>query len=419
MKLAPLFFFLIIFSSALACSQPVEVLRDSYAPGETVTADIEAGSFASSKLSFEDGMGARLSMGILYFKKSEGNYHIYFNLPLTIQDGTYSLRYNDANLSYADNLTVANGTVALSIKPTIFRLDPAGSSIKVEVSNKGRNSTLVNVSSGSPLVRPVRDSIEVGAGEARTLFVNYDKAAGSSYLILSYGNKSYKVELLAEDKPGAESVPQLTGGLEFIDPTPISHSITQAQTIEGELEFRNSNAVPLHNITFHVSPALADIIDFNTSLLLEARPNIVYRQFIWANRNKNIPAGSYSGVLLIKSAEGATASVDVSVDISEVPIFPAREPAELVVEEVAEPDILPLNVTGITDLSNATLEGGIKITSGKAEEEANKNRLAGIILLVVILIIGSIITWKLRPKEKVIKFSDYVLGIGKGKNKKG
>ncbi|MEK6816390.1 MAG: hypothetical protein AABY09_02160, partial [Nanoarchaeota archaeon] len=208
-----------------------------------------------------------------------------------------------------------------------------------------------------------------------------------------------------------------------VDPAPISHSITGSQVIAGALDFRNVNSGPLHNITFHASPSIADIIDFNVTRFLEAKPNLVYSQFIWVNRNRNIPAGNYSGVIVMRSSEGAASSLDISVSI--IWAEPADElHGELVIEEVPEEMVVPaedgksLNVTAITSLENATLEGGITITSGKAEDEAGRNRTIGIVVLAVILIIGSIITWKLRPKERVIRFSDYVSSIRKEDKRK-
>jgi len=62
--------------------------------------------------------------------------------------------------------------------------------------------------------------------------------------------------------------------------------------------------------------------------------------------------------------------------------------------------------------------GGITLVEGKDKKGANNNRLIGIILLLIVLILGSIITWRLRPKDRVIKFNDYVSSLGKGQKKK-
>ena len=325
-------------------------------------------------------------------------------------------------VSFYDNFSVVGDDVALSVKPPIFRLSPSQASFKIEMSNRGVNGTTVNVSSSDPLVKPVRDSLEIGAGETKSLFVNYGKVTSSSALHLAYDGKAYVVEMLVDEEPGI-AAGALSAGLEFVDPAPISHSITGSQVIAGALEFRNVNSGPLHNITFHASPSIADIIDFNVTRFLEAKPNLVYSQFIWVNRNRNIPAGNYSGVIVMRSSEGAASSLDISVSI--IWAEPADElPGELVIEEVPEEMVVPaedgksLNVTAITSLENATLEGGITITSGKAEDEAGRNRTIGIVVLAVILIIGSIITWKLRPKERVIRFSDYVSGIRKEDKRK-
>lgn len=425
MKLKLLFFFLIL-NSVLVSSQSFDVLRDVYAPGETVMANLEVEGFSPSKLAFEDDFGSKLSMGILYFKISEGKYQVYFNIPLGMAEGNYSLKYNDLKIidgvqtpmNISDGLSIVKGSVAISVKPTIFKIDSSQSSFKIELSNKGEAGTTINITSDNPLVRPARESMEIGAGETKNLFVNYGKVVSTSLLSLYYGDKVYVIELLADDKPAEANTEPLPMGLEFVDATPISHSIIPSQVIAGELEFRNVNPRSLHNITFHTSPSIADIFDFNTSIFLEAKPNIVYKQFIWINKNKNLPLGNYSGILLMKSSEGAKATLDISVIIKEPEAVPIEEPREEIEEELVEPTQPSLNVTAITDITNASSTGGITLVEGKAGKAESNNRLIGIILLLIVLIMGSIITWRLRPKDRIIKFNDYVSGLGKGSKKK-
>ncbi|MFH0797919.1 MAG: hypothetical protein V1906_00755 [Candidatus Woesearchaeota archaeon] len=415
-------------NSVIVSSQSLDVLRGIYAPGETVMANLEVDDFSPSRLAFENEQGNKLSIGMLYFKKSEGKYHVFFNLPMGIAEGNYSLSYRDAKLvsgvqtytNFSDNLGIIKSPVAISLKPTIFKLDSSKTSIKIELSNKGESATTINITSDNPLVKPVRESLDIGAGETKNLFVNYGGVVSASLLGLYYGDKVYMVELLADDKPVEIRAEPLSEGLEFVDATPIYHSIMPSQVIAGELEFRNINSRPLHNVTFHTSPSIADIIDFNTSIFIEIKPNVVYRQFIWINKNKNLPLGNYYGVLLMKSSEGAKAELGINILIREQELveLPVEKPEEGIKEELVDTTQPSLDITSITDITNVSSTGGITLVEGKVEKKTNSNRLIGIILLLIVLIAGSVITWRLRPKDRVIKFNDYISSLGKGQKKK-
>jgi hypothetical protein len=414
MKNTLTFFFIFIITISFV-SASIETQREFYSNQETLIATIDTDNFQTSKIILKDNSSNIIDMGFLSYQ-TETNNKIYFDIPIEFEKGSYQLFYETDSTTFE----IIEPESSVSIDPVFIKPKNLNSKIAIELENHNSNPITVEIISSNDDIVPIRSSIDIPGLEKRSLFINLNNPQESSTISLIYDEKEYTIDIIILKETLTEEIISKENGLEFIETTPIVHLITNQQTIQGPLEFRNTLNTIIKGVSFHLTPLLANVIDFRNQSYPSLNPHSTYEQFIWINKNKRARPGKYNGTLLIQSKEGDRASLEIDITIIEEII---EETPEVITEEIVEePQTIEtteepnLEITEVSNL-NGTFLGDIKVVDSKTEEEGSKNILLGIIILVIILSIAGIILWKLRPQEKNLKFNEYVHPLKKGNKK--
>ncbi|MBI4153728.1 hypothetical protein HY501_00165 [Candidatus Woesearchaeota archaeon] len=371
---------------ALHFASALNIEGEFYSPGETLVIAAEKGALAENISFFLNETETRLG-----FITVEGPENTYFftHLPLDLVEGTYAVRYNQEEAV----VQIMQANLILLIKNPVHILEKESGQFNLELENKGQDLLTVNVST---TLQPARASLEMSPGTGKTLFVDYN-GTENMQLSLHYGGKVRNIILAKKQTIAAppEKQENDTAGLEeppkanflFIDtPKKISHVVAKARVIEGALEFMADASV--QNVSFIISPELAAIVELNQTIYSFVEKNNIYQQYLWINRQKTANAGKYEGQVTVVAENANPLTLELSIEFAEqaesreesVPLEEGKN-----VEIIEEPVITAINL------------------SGEQQEEEGKNRRAGLLALLAVLILVGLIIYKLRPKKEQAK----------------
>jgi len=399
----------------------VDVLKESYATGETVQAKVQMENFAVSKLSLLDANGNKVGVGFFFLELGNNTYFVYFDLPPSMQTGTYTLYISDRRivegrleeLNGTDSFDVVTANSAFSIKPAIVKLDPKSSSFKIELKHVYGNTIKVNISATDKAIKPAREVITLEPLESKYLFSDYifKELSEDSWIILSFDNRSYNIPIIVpveEVTPVSNitenitEIENVTSEATIAQPViifvnnlnVIKHRVAQNITIAGPLRFKSTSK--LHNVSFHVSPELEQVAILNVSMFPEFLPGKVYVQYMWLNKNKDVKPGSYYGRIFVESAEGAAYSIPLELTFEEAEKKEAEK--EVTIKPIVNISVGQFNLT-IVNYSELKEE---------KEKRRTKSLMIAIALILFVLIAAALLAYRLRPKKGYIKMEEYI-----------
>lgn len=408
-------------------------MDDSFIGGQTVSAKVAMDKFAVTKLSLLDSSGAKVPVGFFYYDYGNNEYLVYFNLPSAL-NGNYRLYISDKlmeegilkEINASSAFSVFSGN-AFTITPAIVKISPSLSSFKINLRHTAGSALDAAVSVSDTALRPVRDSISLAVGEAKSLAVNYDssKLKQDAMLRLSSGALVYEIPVIALEQENTASEENASvdvtqdpehyfeGALVTVkNISIIRNSAKENQVIAGAVEFKNVNSLPLHDIIFTSSGISG--LEFNETAVPELLPNAVYSQKITINRQKDAEPGKYFGSITAQSSEGA--SLTIRLEIEFMPVEDIETPEEN--DSVA--------VTRHKPKSNITIELvnvsmpllNVSETKKANQAEKSKNLLIALALIAFLLLLSVWGYYTIRPKVKYKLMGEYAEELNKPKPKK-
>lgn len=421
MKRLTLFLVFIILLSAISSAQGMSLYDNSYVSGETVQAMLEYDGFDISKLSLLDESGNEVTSAF-FSVEINSTYHVYFNLAVGLAEGNYTFQLKDRKLVedewtdivIEESFNVVPGNSSFSISPGFVKISADESSLKIKLQH--RKGGAIEIEASSESVDLVRDTITLNPGESKFLFADYsfEDVPEDAMILLSFDSGSYDMPILKEaiKEAPAENVTEepepvvenetvehdFTGALSIVndDAKSVADTVSQDVTIEGFVRIMNLDSLPLHNVRFVPDESLSGIVEFNVSSFDVLEPGIVYEQYVWINRDKNVEPGKYEGIIMIISEEGASESMDINLVFSSIETEPEEQER--------------LN---ITDYTPGNISINFSELGQEPEEDQGKSLAIAIILIVIVLILIGILAYRLRPKKGMKQLGSYAKGLKK------
>ncbi|HZX12716.1 MAG TPA: hypothetical protein VFE88_04640 [Candidatus Nanoarchaeia archaeon] len=344
----------------------LELPRETYSQGETVQAHIKTDLELVVPLSIRnfrlvDPQGGNIPLGQGFLKLNNQEYYAYFDLPLQLKNGTYTLSLD--NVRYKKNggssLTSATKTItlekrdsSLSIRPAIFfkiihPLEQPGFSLIL--SNTGTNDLDVSLSTDADFLRVPAEKKALRKGTTTTLpittsVVGKKEALFAGNILLTYDSRTYTLPVIlqrvaSEEQAKVPEAPQKAeqplpeNALAFLKPLlDITQTLSPDQALEGSFPLINNADTTLTNITLTLSEGLSSVVTVKPSFLSQLSPRKQAGIIITLNPNKNLNR-NYEGTLTILSAEGTKIVLPIKITLK-----PARkEQKETPQEEPQEP----------------------------------------------------------------------------------
>jgi len=348
---------LIVFLIPLVNAQlDVNFERESYSAGETVQARIV------SNVSFVDGISlskinltnnnVKVPVAFNLYDLGDNSYYLFFNLPLNLENGNYSLNFG--NFIYYDegllkskqlnkNLSVINNKDSiLSVYPAFVKLDLEyweRPNIGIKLDNK-LNKINLEIPNTTYLISS-KNSLALGNSSSFDLSVYLSQDAYkinviSDNLAIKYGNFSYSIPVLVNRKSKPLLVEKLKeeglnattvgNGLKFIESADsVNKTLNETTIIRGALRFKNFGANVLHGVNFTLTNKLDDIVRVDYSELDFLNPGDERSVFLHINEKGDINK-SYSGDLIVNTKEGPKASFGLNLNLEKKQEIKAAEP---------------------------------------------------------------------------------------------
>lgn len=285
--------------------------RESYGKGETVQATITlvdpARALETKDIKIRDQAGVVVNVAPFLLDLHDHSF-LYFDLPLDIEEGTYTL--NLEALSF-----VVNGTLVQETHSTTFLVDvhqprlairPGGVVITDDIPEFQVRLTSIsettNVTINAPewISHPYQSGQVVTEGTTRFLRFVIDRERLPSVdvvgsLVLSYGNAAYDVPLyFYATTAGSDDGTRL----EIVnDVRSINRTLRQDQTLQGEIVFSNTGDETL-SLTLVVDGSVAPYVSTTLDRSSLAPSQDAALQVL-VNPFKNAPPGTYSGFIRV------------------------------------------------------------------------------------------------------------------------
>jgi len=386
---------ILLLTINIAFAEDLTILNTNYNPGETVQAYITDSTITTSQISVLDPNLNSISITPLLIEYKDNNYLTYFNLPTTLEQGTYKL----ITKSLEKNFTVSNATKATQIKPGIIILTKDKTSFSIALKNIGETNT-VQITSSDPNISPRKSTLSLNTGETKNLLVDYTykDITEDSTLTIKYETQTYTIPIIypieiVEENETVENITEEVIPEEIINPLSfatdsVDRTIIFNETFDGFLDVTNNGEENLTDLKFSITGSLSRVMEINKTEISELKGGENFSQYVWVNRNKDKKAGEYSGELIL-SNEQYEVKLPVSITIEELEII-EEPPEETIVNETIQ--------YNLSELFEGELEEETKISA---------TTIIGIVLIILLIAILIIVFRKMQTENKK-KFNKYI-----------
>ena len=289
-------FFFALFATVVH-AQEISLLETTLSPGETLQAKITADPSSlllSSQISLLDVQNRKVNIAPLLVKITDEFYTLYFDLPLTLTEGNYTLEVLNAQ---AKIIIEKNIAPVLAINPGFINVQENQEEFQLEIENK---QTTTEVRFATPLsIQHVYTTPQiVQEGTKRTFKFSFDGSRTNETLeiVMNYENASYIIPLLLPPQEELTPPQTITGKLELLTTKKIvNKTIAPAQALSGPLSFKNTGNAPLYNVTVALTGNLEEIVTLDTTMVTLLMPSEEQSIFFWVNKEKQATLATYRG----------------------------------------------------------------------------------------------------------------------------
>ncbi len=437
-KIFVVFLLVVLVSPLIFADQIVfNFYRDDYKKFETVQLNVSIEGITLSKdLELSNFVLLDNSNQVAIAKnkvKVNDNFYVFYFDVSSLNEGEYRLglvdvAYTESGISkfgdFFTNFSVVNGSSQiLSVRPAYVLskvLTNQEASFSLIINNKGNDSVLVSLDKEGDFFSLNAANFTLFSGGSKTVNVvtslaGKQNAGFLGNIYVRYSGINYQIpftvlrtDFVASNETSNQTnvtfipLANLSNVVGAISLTTISDRLLTNLSLSvnageyfspGQIVVKNNANVDLNNLTYFITG--------NISSLLELQPDSA--DFIGANgsaifllglSDSELVAGTYSGYLEVKSAEGANTKLP------------------LIMEVIGE-QILLINKTNITSLDNKTNLSVGNFTSVEDEGISN-GLLAFFIVLAVLLLILLYLYKKTRPKQK--SFESFVESVKSRRN---
>ena len=287
-----------------------KLYKDVYSPAETVQLEI----FIQDPIKEPQPKDISLAQDNLkvaitpFLKKiSQNHYFLFFNLPLTIKDGSYKLSISNIQFIINGILQEQSHSVDLNIKKELplISVYPAiilpNDKLEITVSNKGQSAS-IKITTPSFISHIYQQSQVINEGTSRKFIFKIDQSkieTESANITITY-EKEYVIPIIfsLQSTPIQPKIQQNQDPISFVTNFPsLNKTILEDKTFEGNLVIKNMLNETLQDVLIYLIGNLDEIVDFtpNSIILLpfeEQSINII------VNNKKSLNKNLYSGALV-------------------------------------------------------------------------------------------------------------------------
>tara|TARA_Y100000310_G_scaffold345827_1_gene470690 strand:- start:1627 stop:2892 length:1266 start_codon:yes stop_codon:yes gene_type:complete len=409
-----LFTIVFLLSISLVTAGELNILQDTYYPGETFQALVSNTTITSSQISLLDNDSNAVAVSPLIGDTREDQYYVYFPLSNSLGEGTYTFLAG----SEKGNFTMSTSPMSVQMKPAFVVLKKEEDKFIIQLINTG-SATTVLISSSDNAISPWKSSVSLGLEETSNLNVKYEynDIAGDAELSLSYSDRTFSVPLfyLEEVKEETNTTIENTTetnitlsneteeveALRFItDAEEALIEINEEETFGGYLDLENLLDETLTDLEFTLSGNLEEVITLNITEIETLEAEEIISQYIWVNQNNDSELGEYEGELTLFN-ELYSVSLPITVTISEAEIIEYECEIDSDCEEAYECTDNECVIKEEVEFDEVIFK------ESEEEKDSNGALLIGSILIIILLAFFILIYRQLK-KGNEKQFNKYI-----------
>jgi len=344
------------------------------------------------------------------------HYFLYFEIPISYDDGDYTLRIEDQSFlvnnvlqvhEEEDPIIIKNSQPSVKITPGLMQLENGVGSFDIYAESKDIQTTIY-FTVPSYISHPYVTEQTLKPNVQRKFTFNYNTNQKSSgEMVLTYGSKPFNLPLFFNDAQEQSQIdqpeeniteqPSTEENIDFlVDGASLNKILKKSESLEGNLKMNNLLNRSLSNVKISTDGNIDDVLVINPLTIDQVAPKIEFSIFLSINKNKDTLPGIYTGSIIV--SESFTAKLPVTITITE-----DSKETPLVIE-----DQVNLDISTETDQDENTSEVTEDLVpwdlSGGYEEETNQ-AAKPLVTLITILLVVAILIFLLSQKKTTKKRS--------------
>lgn len=405
------FLFLLLIPIALAQLDLIEInsQRTELSQGEVYQAEITLNNpiteLKKTNIKLYSSENAIIPVSPFLNEPGNNHYYLYFEVPYSIEDGTYQLRIQDQSFLVngvlqqfegIEEITITKSQPSVAVTPGYFLL-PEGETGQISITTTSKDiQTNIFFLTPKYITHPYITEQSINPNVPRTFTFDYSTLnATSSELVVNSGTKQYKIPVLIEGQieNNQENITQnqQTSPITFfVDNNHLEKTIKSDQAIEGNLYMANTLNSSITDITSELTGNLKEIITMGSIQPIPASSN--FTTFMSINQAKDAKEGIYSGDFIL-SSELYSSSLEITITVEETETTrEILEPPEVTeTTETAEPE------------AKAPIEEFIPWDLSDGYEEESKVAANPFIYLIIIFVVIAVVIFLLSGKKSTKK----------------
>ncbi len=412
----------LVLQQVIAEQQPItiEVMKESYSPGETVqikiiTEPLEKPLKADQLALYVDGV--KKPIAPFFTRYSDTIYLLYFDLPLLVpgivQFKVEKILYKGTGvleeITAEQEIPITSEPDSiLSIIPAFVVLEKNQREFQIQVENKHGGMTF-NITA-SPSIAHLYTTLQTISLNGKRIFkfnVDLNKLEQDAAVQINHEGTLYRISVLKRQQiiepQQNETLPEAKN-LVFLAAKPeVRKSITTDVSLSGILSLKNEGNITLENIQVRAVGAIEQIATIDTTLIPMLGGGQSRDILLKINEQQTAPPGIYEGVL--QAEAGAIKTVfPIFIEIKELGRDQPENKTNIDLN-LKRPGPEPPDDDNTFDVN----------FSKPKPQQTTKEYPLGLILITMIILIGAAGFYFLK-KKKVVKeetFDDYIKKIRK------
>jgi len=221
----------------------------------------------------------------------------------------------------------------LSFSPAIVRVYENQPPFKINFKNKGFVSISIDLVE-TESVKPSEDSLVLGVGESDSVFITTDLV--DDELKFSYNNITKTILLVKTGISVSED--DIASPIVFLTDESVVFDLRPSEFREGTILFKNNGEIDVSDLQITLTGDLGEIVSLDTTVFNFLAAGDSQELFARVNAERNPLKSSYSGSILITTAENYVASLPFVVNIKGFVEPLVIEEIDVVVDDVVKND---------------------------------------------------------------------------------
>tara|TARA_Y100000310_G_scaffold334148_1_gene413206 strand:+ start:125 stop:1456 length:1332 start_codon:yes stop_codon:yes gene_type:complete len=319
-------------------------------------------------------------IAIFLSKIQEGHYFLYFEIPTTLQNDTYTLKVENIpflinnilqQVTQEQPLQISTNSPSLEFNPGYFEIDKATTTQLIIKAESKDINTNINLTTPNYLTHPYISPqlVELNKERSFTLTLNLSNLEEviQDEIQIIYDSKIFKIPIWVIDTTPPPQPPSPQQSINFlVSDNSINLTIKQDETIIADLELENTLNLTVSNLNLRTEGNISEILKINQTTFSQINPFQKFSIFLEINKEKSPQNSHYLGKIIAENQENYV-ELPVNINVE----FLQQEPT------IEEPSIEEL----ISEQQNQSWQ----VTTNQTEDERKA--------------IDEFIPWEMEPEK--------------------